>query len=89
MNVNKKFILPEKCERVFKDCKPLSLIKSEDNTFLCCGLNKKRNAKIDIFRHCFKSGNTDTIYDYSKKDILSTISIFSESLNIMEHIKNV
>ena len=64
------------------DCMPLSLIVDTANGFLCCGLNKERNESIDIFTHCFKNDSTDTRFDMSKQDLLSTISIFSMSMNI-------
>lgn len=84
MNINKKFILPKKCMRKRNDCTPLSLVKATDNSYMCCGLNFTRNVEIDLYRHCFKTEATDSMYDYSKKDMLSVIAVFSESMNIVE-----
>ncbi len=81
MEINKKYILPNKCLRGI-DCMPLSLIIDSSKGFLCCGLNKSRNEPIDIFTHCFKNELTDTRFDMSKQDLLSTISIFSMAMNI-------
>lgn len=84
MNINKKFTFPEKCLRKLTDCEPLSLMVAIDNSFICCGLNKKRNFDSDIFRHCFKNEVTDSMYDYDKKDCLSIIAVLAESMNILE-----
>ena len=81
MEINKKYVLPEKCMRGI-DCMPLSLIIDISNSFLCCGLNKSRNEPIDIFTHCFKNELTDTQFDMSKQDLLSTISILSMAFSI-------
>jgi len=81
MKINKKYILPNRCLRGI-DCMPLSLIVDKSKGFLCCGINKKRNETIDIFTHCFKNELTDTRFDMSKQDLLSTISIFGMALNI-------
>lgn len=81
MEINKKYVLPKKCMRGI-DCMPLSLIIDISNGFLCCGLNKSRNEPTDIFTHCFKNELTDTQFDMSKQDLLSTISIFSMAFSI-------
>lgn len=87
MNINKKFTLPKRCMRKLSDCNPLSLMVAIDNSFICCGLNKKRNVKMDIFRHCFKNDDTDSMYDYNKKESLSIIAVLAESMNIVEQGK--
>lgn len=81
MEIKGKYKLPKKCLRGI-DCMPLSLIIDTSNGFLCCGLNKSRNEPIDIFTHCFKNESTDTQFDMSKQDLLSTISIFSMAMSI-------
>lgn len=82
MLINKNYKLPEKCIRGIDCCMPLSLIIDTSEGFLCCGLNKSRNEPIDIFTHCFKNELTDTRFDMSKQDLLSTISIFSAAMGI-------
>ncbi len=75
----------KKCFRNSK-CKPLSNISTKDKKdFVCIGLhNEIKTENNDIFRHCFKNIETDTIYDYDKYDLISVISVFSEALLIDE-----
>jgi len=81
MEINKNYVLPEKCMRGI-ECQPLALIVDAGNGFLCCGLNTEREVDIDIFTHCFKNESTDTRFDMSKEDLLSSISIFSMAMSI-------
>ena len=81
MQIIKDYKLPDKCMRDLQ-CNPLALIVDSENGFMCCGLNDIRDVDIDIFRHCFKNDSTDTMYDMSKQDLLSSISIFSMALNL-------
>ena len=72
------------------DCKPLSNVISDcGKSFVCMGLHGSRNAIAeDIYRHCFVSEiGTDSMYDYSKYDIISVMSVMAESLLMMELIQ--
>lgn len=63
-----------------KDCKPISNIVS-DNSFVCVGLhNDTIKFKQDKFRHCFKTVDSDSMFDYDEYDLISVISVFSEAL---------
>lgn len=81
----------EKCPRNFTNCKPLSnVISDEDNpTFVCVGLNDGTNRTVeqDIFRHCFKSETTDTMFDLDKYDLKSNIAVMADAL-LIDEIEN-
>lgn len=74
MDINKKFTLPKKCIRKLNDCNPLSLMVAIDNSFICCGLNKKRNVKMDIQDTLFKA--TSHISNILTNELNSNISKF-------------
>lgn len=70
-----------KCPRGLS-CKPLSnVISYEEHTFVCVGLHgEDKIGNEDIYRHCFKSVTTDSMYDYDEYDLLSVISTMSDAL---------
>lgn len=79
-----------KCPRNTK-CDPISNVVADDNSsFVCIGYHNEVKEKFpkDIFRHCFKNAETDTMYDYDEYDIKSVLSVFSEALLVNELIKN-
>ncbi len=68
----------KKCPKKTK-CKPISnVISSDKTTFVCICFHGKK--KHDIFRHCFKSANTESCYDYDEYDMKSVISVLAEGL---------
>ena len=65
------------------DCIPLSnVIASDGSSFVCVGLHgeTKEECPQDIYRHCFKSQATDSVFDYDAYDLKSVISVMSEAL---------
>jgi hypothetical protein len=69
----------KKCPRGTK-CKPISNIVSK-TSFVCVGKhNEEKEIKEDIFRHCFKSIFTDSMFDYDEYDLKSVIATMSEAL---------
>ena len=83
-------ICSEKCPRRTK-CKPISnVVSNDESTFVCVGYHNetKKDYPQDIFRHCFKSESTNSIFDYDEYDLKSVISVMSESLLINELEKN-
>jgi len=76
----------DKCPRGTK-CKPISnVVADDDGSFVCVGYHgdKGKTYPADIFRHCFKNINTDSMYDYDEYDLKSVISVMSEALLIDE-----
>jgi hypothetical protein len=73
------------CPRGLK-CKPISnIVAHDESTFVCIGYhNEENNYPQDKFRHCFKSLDTDSMYDYDEYDLKSVISVMSEALLIEE-----
>jgi|LSQX01.2.fsa_nt_gb hypothetical protein len=71
----------ENCPRGTK-CQPISnVIATDDTSFVCVGLhNEEKEVKQDIFRHCFKSDGTDSMFDYDEYDLISVISVMTEAL---------
>lgn len=71
----------KKCPRGTK-CEPMSnIIASDNSSFVCIGLhNEEKEISQDIFRHCFKSQGTDSMFDYDEYDLLSVISCMTETL---------
>lgn len=78
MICNKKCLRKEKYQ-------PIANIVS-DSSFVCICFNNK---KQDKFRHCFKSMDTDSIFDYDEYDLISVINIFTESLLMNELMKKI
>ena len=79
------FIVPDKCLRNRKDCKPCAQIESDCKTsFVCCGMvpKKKRVVPQDKFRLCWKNSNVDEMGDYDQRDVIDTISVLSQALSI-------
>ena len=77
----------EICPRVI-DCKPLSNIVYE-SSFVCVGLHNgdiKDEFSQDIYRHCFKSEDSDSMHDYDEYDLMSVINVMSEALLINKHL---
>ena len=75
------------CPRRLDNCSPISNIVSDDETsIVCIGYHdgRKTSDHQDIFRHCFKSHVTDSMFDYDYYDIKSVMSIFSEAILIDE-----
>lgn len=65
------------------DCIPLSnVIAIDESSFVCVGLHgeTKEEYSQDIYRHCFKSQATDSVFDYDAYDLKSVISVMSEAL---------
>lgn len=80
----------EKCPKK-TDCIPLSnVIASDESSFVCVGLHgeTKEEYQQDIYRHCFKSETTDSVFDYDAFDLKSVISVMSEALLWSEIMKN-
>ena len=74
-----KRTLPDGCPRNLR-CEPLSRLESDDgSTFICCGWPGVR--KDDPYRFCFKSVETDTMYDYDEVDLLDTILVATEAMS--------
>lgn len=74
--------LPNGCPRNL-ECQPLSRKESDDGTtFICCGWPNIR--KNDPYRFCFKSEETDSMYDYDEFDLLDTILVISESMVMLD-----
>lgn len=72
----------EKCPKN-TDCIPLSnVIASDKSSFVCIGLHggEKKEYPEDIYRHCFRSETTDSVFDYDAYDLKSVISVMSEAL---------
>lgn len=70
---------PSKCERGL-DCEPLHAVVSDDGcTFVCGGLHGGGGA--DLYRVCFKSETTDSMYDYDTLDLLDTVEVISRLLS--------
>ncbi len=64
-------------------------VADDGSTFVCCGIGglASRSVVGDCFRHCFKTENTDTMFDYDELDLLDTIRVMSESLAIRKRIE--
>lgn len=78
-----------KCPKKLK-CEPISNVIPEDiSSIVCIGYPTKTNNKYkqDIFRHCFKTEDSDSMHDYSLYDIQSVLSIFSEAI-LIDNMKN-
>ena len=74
----------EKCPKGLM-CEPLSNVISDDkSSFVCVGLHNttKEYCPQDIYRHCFKNKETDSMFDYDDYDLKSVISVMSEALLI-------
>lgn len=71
-------------------CEPIAnIIPEDESTFACIGLHgEKKEGNNDIYRHCFKSETTDTVFDYDTYDLISVINIFSEAILYNELTKN-
>lgn len=77
------------CPRGTK-CKPLSNIIADDKTsFVCVGLHKttKKEYYQDIYRHCFKNTETDSMFDYDDYDLKSVVFVMSEAL-LIKYLQN-
>ena len=63
------------------NCEPIAnIIPEDESTFVCIGLHDEKKDNNDIYRHCFKSETTDTMFDYDTYDLISVINIFSEAI---------
>ena len=83
-------ICKENCPRG-TECKPISNVVADDNSsFVCVGYHNqiKNDYPQDRFRHCFKSADTDSMFDYDVYDLKSVISVMSEALLIDELTSN-
>lgn len=81
----------QNCPRGLTNCQPLSNIVSDDKkTFVCCGLSDpdSRSRKADKFRNCFKSEDTDSMYDYDERDMKHQIAVMADGLAVEEMIEN-
>ena len=79
--------LPEGCPRGL-DCQPLHRIQSDDEaTFVCCGLHGAVDrvhgtiGEDDPYRLCFKTDNTDTMYDYDEADLMDEVEVIVRGLS--------
>jgi hypothetical protein len=80
--------LPRKCLRNVDDCGPLCQIVSDDKTsFICCGLNFVRNVKCDIYRTCFKTVETDSMYDMDEFDMLDVAEMQIRAITTQKRLK--
>ena len=76
--------LPAECRRGLT-CQPLSTIVSDDgDTFVCCGLHGAGGH--DPYRLCFKSVETDTMYDYDRIDLLDMSEVAIRGLSTAERL---
>ena len=75
----------EECPRGTK-CIPISNVVADDeSSFVCVGYhNEKKEYPEDKFRHCFKSKDTDTMFDYDEYDLKSCLSVMADALLIDE-----
>ena len=76
----------EKCPKG-TECKPISNVVADDgSSFVCIGYHneEKKDYPQDKFRHCFKSEDSDSTFDYDEYDLKSVISVMSEALLIEE-----
>lgn len=78
------------CPRGHTNCTPLSNIVSDDgSTFICCGISDEdsRTRRQDKFRNCFRSVDTDSMYDYDERDMKHQLAVMAGALAIEEMIK--
>ncbi len=84
------------CPRGLDNCQSLAAILSDDPpgaTFVCCGLGKPesreayRGTQRDIFRHCFKSEETDSMFDHDHIDLLDIIEVTSKAMATLKRIE--
>ncbi len=68
-------------------CKPVSnVVDDTGTTFVCIGYHDelKKEHTQDKFRHCFRSLETDSVFDYDLYDLKSVIAVMSEALLVEE-----
>ena len=77
----------KKCPRE-TGCRPISnIVATNKKSFVCIGYHgTKKKYNDDIFRHCFKSVDTDSMFDYDEYDIKSVLSVMAEAL-LTEELK--
>lgn len=79
------------CPRGRKDCQPLSNIVSDsDETFVCCGKPdpESRARPQDEYRVCFRSVDTDSMFDLDERDMKHQLSVMADGLAMMEMLKD-
>lgn len=79
-------ILPRKCLRKRKDCKPLAQIQSDcKRSFICCGENdgNDRVHKQDRLTVCWKNETIDERSHWDERDIADTMSVFAQALSVL------
>lgn len=80
--------LPHKCLRNLEDCGPLCQIQSTDkSSFVCVGLNFVRDVKQDIYRSCFKTKNTDSMYDMDEFDLLDVAEMHVKAVTMNKRLR--
>lgn len=79
--------LPEGCPRKL-ECVPLHRIESDDDpkTFVCCGLPGELD-DFDPYRFCFKTADTDTMYDHNELDLLDMVEVIVTALSNAKRMK--
>lgn len=79
--------LPDKCLRSL-ECQPLhAVVSDEADTFVCCGLHGAGGR--DPYRMCFKSVETDTMYDHDKLDLLDMAEVITRSLSTAQRLNDM
>lgn len=80
---------PNKCLRGLDDCGPLCQIQSDDKvSFICCGLNFVRDVKQDIYRSCFKTEDTDSMYDMDEFDMLDVAEMQIRAITMQRRLND-
>ncbi len=85
---------PVNCMRGL-ECAPLHAVIDDDtailirkaddeSTFVCCGLHGQGSQ--DEYRFCFKSVDTDTMYDYDELDLLDTVEVITRAISTRRRI---
>lgn len=69
------------------ECEPLhAVVADDDSTFVCCGLHGAGGH--DPYRMCFKSVETDTMYDHDKLDLLDMAEVITRSLSTAQRLND-
>lgn len=79
--------LPEGCPRGRLSCTPLARISSTGDTFVCCGTPYTVQGD-DIYRHCFKSETTDSMYDYSELDLIDVMEVCACAMSMKRRLEH-
>ncbi len=77
--------MPPKCLRGLR-CNPLHAVASDDAmTFVCCGLHGEE--KHDLYRLCFRSETTDSMYDHDALDLFDLAEVAIRAMSTDQRLR--